>query len=97
VAEQDRGGVGRGWAGWSGAGCGQGDNARRTCDGGGTRCGSDARERSGRKKGWARVLYPLMLVGPTDQPANIGGLAYMAAMAPYVRWASDEHKLRMSV
>jgi hypothetical protein len=69
---------------------------RRTCGGGGTR-GSDARERSRRKKGQARVLYPLMFIRPTHQPTNISGLAYVVAMAPCVRRPPDEHKLRTSV
>jgi hypothetical protein len=44
-----------------------------------------------------RVLYPLMFVGPTHQPTTISGLAYVAAMAPYVHWPPDEHKLHTSV
>jgi hypothetical protein len=49
------------------------------------------RERSGRKKGQAWVLYPLMFIGPTHQPMNISGLAYVAAVVPpmnisYARW-----------
>jgi hypothetical protein len=55
------------------------------------------REKSGRKKGWARVLYPLMFIRPIHQLTTISGLAYMAAVAPYVRRPPDEHKLRMLV
>jgi hypothetical protein len=55
------------------------------------------RERSRRKKGWAWVLYPPMFIGPTHQLMNISGLAYVAAMAPYVRRQPDEHKLHTSV
>jgi hypothetical protein len=58
---RDRGGVGWVWVVRSGAERGRGGGA----------CGSDAIERSGRKKGHARVLYPLMFVGPTHQPTNI--------------------------
>jgi hypothetical protein len=47
------------------------------------------RERSGRKKGQGR-LYSLMFVGPTHQLTNISGLAYVAAVAPYVRRPPDE-------
>jgi hypothetical protein len=47
-------------------------------------CGSDARERSGRKKGRGHVLYPVMFVGLTHQPTNISRLAYVAAVVPYV-------------
>jgi hypothetical protein len=67
--------------------------------GGGGACGSDARERErgGRKKGRDWVLYPLMFVGPTHQPMNISGLAYVVAMAPYVCQPPDEHKLHTSV
>jgi hypothetical protein len=74
-----------------GAGRGQGR-------GGGVH-GSDAREweRSERKKGLALVLYPLMFVGPTHQPMNISGLAYVVAVVPYVRQPPDEHKLRTSI
>jgi hypothetical protein len=54
------------------------------------------RERSGRKKGQGRV-YSLMFIGPTHQPMNIIGLAYVAAMVPYVRRVANEHKLHMSV
>jgi hypothetical protein len=50
------------------------------------------RERSGRKKGWAWVLYPLMFVGPTHQPMTINRLTYEAAVAPYVRRPPDEYK-----
>jgi hypothetical protein len=63
------------------AGAVWGGSARRTCGGDGVR-GSDAREKSGRKKGRARVLYPLMFIGPTHQPTNISGLAYVAAVTP---------------
>jgi hypothetical protein len=38
-----------------------------------------------------------MFIGPTHQPMNISGLAYVAAMAPYVRQQPDEHKLHTSV
>jgi hypothetical protein len=41
-----------------------------------------------------------MFIGPTHQPMNIIGLAYVAAVAPYVRRVrrvADEHKLHMSV
>jgi hypothetical protein len=55
------------------------------------------REKSGRKKGRARVLYPLMFIGPTLQLMTIGGLAYVVAVTPYVRRPPDEHKLRTSV
>jgi hypothetical protein len=54
------------------------------------------RERSGRKKGRGRV-YSLMFVGPTHQPTNISGLAYMAVVVPYVCQPLDEHKLHTSV
>jgi hypothetical protein len=60
-------------------------------------CGSNARERSGRKKGRGRVLYLLMFGGLTHQPMNISRLAYVAAVAPYVHWPPDEHKLHTSV
>jgi hypothetical protein len=53
--------AGRGWGGR----LGDGDDA----------CGSNVRERSGRKKRRGRVLYPLMFVGPTHQPTNISRLA----------------------
>jgi hypothetical protein len=85
----------RGWAGRSGAGCGRGGSTMRTC-GGGAR-GSDARERSWRKKRQAQVLYPLMFVRPTHQPMNLSGLADVAVVAPYVYRPPDEHKLCMSV
>jgi hypothetical protein len=55
------------------------------------------RERSGRQKGWAWVLYPLMFIGLTHQPMNISGLAYVAALVPYVRRPPDEYKLRTLV
>jgi hypothetical protein len=55
------------------------------------------RERSGRKKGQARVLYPLMFVRPTLQPTTISRLAYVTAVAPYVHRPPDKHKLRTSV
>jgi hypothetical protein len=55
------------------------------------------RERSGRKKGLTRVLYPLIVIGPTHQPMNISRLAYVAVMAPYVRRPTNEHKLRTSI
>jgi hypothetical protein len=38
-----------------------------------------------------------MFVGPTHQPTNVSGLAYVAAMTPYVRWLPDKHKLHTSV
>jgi hypothetical protein len=56
----------------------------------------EMRERSGRKKGQGRV-YSLMFVGPTDPLTNISRLAYVAAVAPYVRRRPDEHKLYTSV
>jgi hypothetical protein len=68
--------------------------------GGGAHCytvrGRDARERSGRNKGRGWV-YSLMFVGLTHQPMNISGLAYVAAVAPYVSRPPDEHKLHTSV
>jgi hypothetical protein len=60
-------------------------------------CDARERERSGRKKGRAWVLYSLMFVGPTLQPTTISGLAYVVAVVPYVRQPPDEHKLRTSV
>jgi hypothetical protein len=38
-----------------------------------------------------------MFIGPTHQLTTISGLAYMAAVVPYVRWPPYEHKLRTSV
>jgi hypothetical protein len=55
------------------------------------------RERSGRKKWWGRVLYPLIFVEPTHQPTNISRLVYMVVVVPYVRRPPDEHKLHTSV
>jgi hypothetical protein len=60
-ARRDRGGVGRVRVVWSGAERGRGGGVRE----------SDVIERSGRKKGLTRVLYPLMFIGPTHQPINI--------------------------
>jgi hypothetical protein len=82
-----------------GAGCG--GSARSSCGGGGarrytTRGKRCVRERSGRKKGRDRV-YSLMFVGPTHQPMNISGLAYVAVVVAYVHRAPDEHKLHMLV
>jgi hypothetical protein len=91
--EHGRAGPGQHQPGRSRARSGWGDSVRRTCGGGGTL----VRERSRRKKGRARVLYPLMFVRPTHQPTNISGLAYVAAVAPYDRRPPDEHKLRTSV
>jgi hypothetical protein len=56
----------------------------------------EMRERSGRKKGQGRV-YSLMFIGPTDPLTNISGLAYVAAVTPYVRRRPDEHKLYILV
>jgi hypothetical protein len=60
-------------------------------------CVEAMRERSGRNKGQGRVLYPFMFVGPTHQPMNISRLAYVVAMAPYVRRSPNEHKLQTLV
>jgi hypothetical protein len=68
---------------------------RRLGGGGGAR-GSDERERSERKKGRVQIIYLLMFVGPTHQQMTISGLAYVAAVTPYVHRPPDEHKLRTS-
>jgi hypothetical protein len=65
----------------SGAGHAQGRRARRLGGGSGAR-GSDVRERRGRKKGQARVLYPLMFVGLTHQPMMISGLVSYPVFMP---------------
>jgi hypothetical protein len=89
-AWRDRGGaavVGWGWAGQSGAPPGLGgarEAVRGALGGSDGACGSNARERSRKKKGRGHVLYPLMFVGLTHQPTNISRLAYVAAVVPYV-------------
>jgi hypothetical protein len=96
-ARRDQGGASWGWAVWSGAGHGWGSSARRLGGGGPHAWKRCERERSGRKKGRGRVLYPLMFIGSTHQPTTISGLAYVVTVAPYVCLPPDEHKLRMSV
>jgi hypothetical protein len=97
-AVQSRAGRGATEAGWCGPGPGVA-GAGHGWGGASGAHGSDARERerSGRKKGWARVLYLLIFVGATNEPTNLSRLAYVAAVAPCVRQPPDEHKLRMSV
>jgi hypothetical protein len=60
--------------------------------------GRDARERereSRRKRAGPGMLA--YVHRPTHQPTNISGLAYVVAVAPYVRRPPDEHKLHTSV
>jgi hypothetical protein len=38
-----------------------------------------------------------MFIGPTHLPMTISRLAYMVAMAPYVRRPPDDYMLRTSV
>jgi hypothetical protein len=70
---------------------------RRALGGSSGMCGSDTRERSGRKKGRGRVLYPLMFIGLTHQSTNISRLAYVAAVTPYACWLPDKHMLHTSI
>jgi hypothetical protein len=79
-ARPDKAGVRRGRPGWHRLGSGA-----ASAGAGAVARGSDMRERSGKKKGRACVLYPLMFIGPTHQSMNISGLTYVAAVAPYVR------------
>jgi hypothetical protein len=54
---------------------GAGEAVRGAFGGGDGACGSNARERSGRKKGRGRVLYPFMFVGSNtsaDEHKQVG-------------------------
>jgi hypothetical protein len=95
--------AGRLGSGATGAGPGAAEARGAVGGSGGTRRyttrGRDAREREKareKRAGQGRVCS-LMFIGPTHQPTNISGLAYVAAVVPYVRRPPDEHKLHTSV
>jgi hypothetical protein len=53
------------------------------------------REKAGEKRAGSGMLA--YVHRPTHQPTNISRLAYVVAVAPYVRRPPDEHKLHTSV